>query len=163
MTASSSPDPMVAAADAFLKSLDGDGRKLALIPFTDSARVDWSYLPGRRAGLRLGQMSSSQKAAAMALLRSGLSELGYEKTTNIVALEEILGDIERGGHAGGCVGRVVAGGRVNADERRKEQASNARRIDIVGEDRVHGRHIVADVRLDDDATLSRPLCSCRYR
>src|SRR5262245_42252690 len=41
MTARPSPDPMVAAADAFLKSLDGDGRKLALIPFKDSARVEW--------------------------------------------------------------------------------------------------------------------------
>ena len=95
MTASPSPDPMVAAASAFLKSLDGDGRKLALIPFSDSARVAWSYLPGRRAGLRLGQMSSVQREAAMALVRSGLSELGYQKTTNIVALEEILGEIER--------------------------------------------------------------------
>lgn len=88
------PDSMISAASAFLAALDEGGRQQALLPFADPVRGRWSYLPGHRAGLRLGQMSSAQREAAHALMRSVLSQAGYTKASEVIRLEEILGALE---------------------------------------------------------------------
>ena len=45
-------------------------------------------------GVRLEEMTDEQKAAALDLLRAGLSAKGYDQATTIMSLEEILADLE---------------------------------------------------------------------
>jgi hypothetical protein len=47
-----------------------------------------------RKGLTLREMSPEQRKDAHALLRSGLSAQGYEKSTNIISLEPVLKELE---------------------------------------------------------------------
>ena len=89
--------PAKALADAvnrWLAALDDGQRAKARFPFADLERLDWHYVPRGRKGLALKDMTSSQRDRAMAVLRLGLSEAGYKKTTDIITLEKILGEIE---------------------------------------------------------------------
>ncbi|MCI0706453.1 MAG: DUF3500 domain-containing protein [Ignavibacteriae bacterium] len=85
---------IVKAATEFLQSLSSQLREDAVLPLDDDDRTDWNYLPGRRPGVRLKDMNQQQRDAAHNLLRSALSARGYEKTTEIIALEDILSEIE---------------------------------------------------------------------
>ncbi len=91
-------EPMVAAAQAFLDSLSRDLQTKAVIPFNDEERYDWHYVPRSRRGVSLKAMNFAQRNAGLNLLRSALSSKGYEKSTGIFALEEILGEIEGNGY-----------------------------------------------------------------
>jgi hypothetical protein len=46
--------------------------------------------------VRLEEMNADQKAAAMALLKTGLSRTGYEQATTILTLEGLLNELEGG-------------------------------------------------------------------
>lgn len=85
---------IVKAADAFLAMLDDKQRASVLFAFDDEKqRVRWSNLPVRmvpRAGLRMGDLTESQRAAAMAVLAATLSPRGYEKVQQIVGADEAL-------------------------------------------------------------------------
>jgi hypothetical protein len=84
-------DTMATAAVAWLATLDDAQRVLAEKPFEDAGRVGWHFVPKNdRKGVQLRDMTDAQQAAARRLLRSALSELGYEKSTTIMQLEEIL-------------------------------------------------------------------------
>lgn len=85
---------MADAATRFLNTLSPSLRAKAMIPFEDSERFNWHYVPRSRKGVSFKEMSPEQRAAAHVLLRSALSDKGYEKTTAIIALEAILGEIE---------------------------------------------------------------------
>jgi hypothetical protein len=84
----------VKAAEAFLGTLDEKQRATVSFAFDDEKqRARWSNLPVRnvpRAGLRMGDLSEPQRAAAMALLRSALSPRGYEKVQQIVEADQTL-------------------------------------------------------------------------
>jgi len=56
--------------------------------------MEWSYLPGRRLGVRIKDLDQQQRDAAHALLHTVLSATGYVKTTEVMALEEILAELE---------------------------------------------------------------------
>lgn len=89
----------VAAADAFLATLDPAKRAKAHIELNAKTRTVWSNLPTgvamqtgatERNGLKLGDMTAAQEKAAMALLAAALSREGYEKATAIVDADEVL-------------------------------------------------------------------------
>jgi len=84
----------VAAANAFLATLDQKQRQSLLFAFDDEKqRVRWSNLPVRmvpRAGLSMGELTAAQRSAAMALLSSTLSPRGFEKVQQIVQADETL-------------------------------------------------------------------------
>jgi hypothetical protein len=84
----------VAAANAFLATLDQKQRQSLLFAFDDEKqRVRWSNLPVRmvpRAGLSMGELTAAQRSAAMALLSSALSRRGFEKVQQIVQADETL-------------------------------------------------------------------------
>jgi hypothetical protein len=86
---------MTAAARAFLGSLTPDQKSRAQLPFAGEERLNWHYVPRERQGLPLKAMTEPQRAAAMSLLRTGLSEKGYTKAETIRALEDVL--VEMGG------------------------------------------------------------------
>jgi hypothetical protein len=97
--AAAPPEPaatttMATAAANFLAALEPDKRAKASIPFNSEERLNWYFVPRERAGLPLRQMSPEQRRAALALLRSGLSEKGFTKVDKILHLEEVLFAIE---------------------------------------------------------------------
>src|SRR6516164_6788920 len=69
-----------AAAKKFLTTLDETQRGKVVFDFKDSAqRKRWSNLPTTmvpRAGLRMGDLTSVQRDAAMAVLVAALSQIG---------------------------------------------------------------------------------------
>ena len=85
---------MVRAANAFLNALSPGQQKAAWLAFEDDERFDWHYVPRSRAGLALKDMTEDQRQLALQFLKVGLSQGGYLKATNIMALEAVLREIE---------------------------------------------------------------------
>jgi hypothetical protein len=85
---------IVTAADDLLAILSDAQRSQALFSFDDEAqRKRWSNLPTgpfTRAGLRMGDLTESQRAAVRALLAAALSREGYTKVMAIVEADEDL-------------------------------------------------------------------------
>lgn len=85
---------IVAAANAFLGTLDDTQRGKVSFAFDDAAqRVRWSNLPinmAERRGLRLGDLKPNQRDAVTNLLAVTLSKMGYEKVIGIVESDEVL-------------------------------------------------------------------------
>jgi hypothetical protein len=90
---------MTTAAARFLDSLTPEQRKQAAFPFEADERLRWNFIPDEmfpRNGLPLKTMTEPQRKAAHDLLRSGLSDRGYQTYTAIIQLENILRVIESG-------------------------------------------------------------------
>jgi hypothetical protein len=83
------------AARRWLELLQPEQRARACFPFDGGERTVWTYLPGVRPGLALRDMTAAQRDAAMALLDAALSARGAATARAIMALESVLGDIER--------------------------------------------------------------------
>jgi hypothetical protein len=94
------PAEVSARARDFLATLDGAQREKLVFAFKDDEqRRRWSNFPGpmfKRAGLRLGDLTPPQRAAAMAVLAAALSPQGYEKVVEIVDGDERLKRNENG-------------------------------------------------------------------
>jgi hypothetical protein len=90
------PPAMITAARTFLDSLSPELKQKAQFPLDAEERMNWFYTPVARKGLPLREMNESQRAAAMNLLRAGLSEKGYSRAETIRALEDVL--VEMGGN-----------------------------------------------------------------
>ena len=93
-----SGETMGEAATKFLAALDSEQRSKAALQFDDKQRVDWHFIPkpdGAREGLRVREMKPEQRQAAHALLKAALSEAGYNKATQIMALEGLLHELEK--------------------------------------------------------------------
>ena len=105
----------VAAADAFLKTLNEAERAKALFPFTSPQKTNWSNLPTgiyRRNSLRLGDLTPAQRDAALGLMKAVLSTEGYRKITDIMNADEVLqkaGGGRTGGRPGGPGGGIIFG------------------------------------------------------
>jgi hypothetical protein len=90
-------DPLVAnavaKANAFLETLDGPQRGKALFEFDSAKKPSWSNLPVTmvpRNGLRLGELSKPQRAAALDALAAVLSKEGYQKVIDIMNADDQL-------------------------------------------------------------------------
>ncbi|HWC01152.1 MAG TPA: DUF3500 domain-containing protein [Methylomirabilota bacterium] len=79
---------------AFLAALDPRRTLLASFPFTHAERLNWHYVPRRREGLALRDMTPGARAAAHALLQAGLSAAGYAKAVGVMRLEGMLRQTE---------------------------------------------------------------------
>ena len=87
---------MAQAANAFLGSLQTDQRAKAAFKFEDEERLNWHFVPRVRKGLPLKEMTAPQRVLAQTLLKSGIGQKGYLKTTAIIELENVLREIEKG-------------------------------------------------------------------
>ena len=97
---------VVAAANTFLGTLNDAQRASVAFGFRSPQRTGWSNLPSgifQRKGLRLGDLTAEQRAAALALVASALSRDGYRKVTDIMNGDEVLKN-GRGGRTGGRQG-----------------------------------------------------------
>ncbi len=88
-------DPMTAAATTFLAALDPDQLDRAHAPFDAPDRRTFTYLPRTRPGVALGDLSGTQRSAALELLATGLSAAGFADARTIMELETVLGAVER--------------------------------------------------------------------
>lgn len=87
-------DEMADAANKFLAALDGDQKAKVAYDFKSDERQNWHYVPKDRKGLTVKEMTAAQRKLAFALLRSGMSDKGYNKATNIMNLENVLHEME---------------------------------------------------------------------
>ena len=83
-------DEMLDAAVTFTKLLSPEQLKQATYPLNDDERFDWHYVPRERKGLPLKKMNPEQQTAAMAMLKTGLSQQGYDRVTGIMDNENVL-------------------------------------------------------------------------
>ena len=79
----------------WLATLDSRQGEQATFAFDDPERFVWAYTPGERAGLALRDMRPEQRDAAMAVVDAAMSERGAREVGDIIALESVLGAIER--------------------------------------------------------------------
>jgi Protein of unknown function (DUF3500) len=99
---------IVAAAQAVVSTLDEAGKAKVQFPFDGPQKTRWSNLPSpmfERQGLRLADLTPTQKAAVMNLLTVALSRDGYRKVTEIMRGDEVLRTGSGGGGGGGRGGR----------------------------------------------------------
>ena len=89
----------VAAADAFLATLDPAGRQKANVDLNETTRIVWSNLPTgskmqvgatERNGLKLADLTPAQEKAALALVAATLSPDGFQKAMAIVDADQVL-------------------------------------------------------------------------
>jgi uncharacterized protein DUF3500 len=83
------------ATTALLNSLEPEQRQTIVFDFDDDYRLDWHFVPRTRRGLNFTNLTESQETALRALLKTLLSERGYEKAEQIRVLEKILRQLER--------------------------------------------------------------------
>jgi len=84
---------LLAATRKFLSGLEPDKRKAASFAWDGPEWRGWNYFGAAgfiKPGLRLEQMSATQKAAAWELLAVLFSPAGMEKTRNVMTLQDIL-------------------------------------------------------------------------
>ena len=90
----------VAAAKAFLDTLDAKQRDKTLLEFGSAKRSGWSNLPVTmvpRNGMRLGDLTKAQRAAAMDAVAAVLSKAGYQKIVDIMDGDQELTTGKGGG------------------------------------------------------------------
>jgi hypothetical protein len=94
-------DAMAQAAARFIASLDDEQRAKAVMAFDDPRRLEWFNIPlPDRKGLQLRELSDEQQKLCHDLLKSALSETGYEKAVKILALENNLHEGEKNRQGG---------------------------------------------------------------
>lgn len=81
-------------ATAFLNMLDESQRTKVVYAYDDEERYNWHFVPRERNGLPFKEMNEKQHQAALSLLKTCLSEQGYQKANNIIALENVLREVE---------------------------------------------------------------------
>ena len=89
---------MTTAATSFLASLTPEQKQQATFAFDSAERLRWHFVPQfERNGLQIKAMTEPQRKLAHELLKTGLSARGYSTYTQIMQLENILRDVEKGG------------------------------------------------------------------
>ena len=77
---------MSESANAFLATLDKKQKSIAVMPYESEQRVQWHFIPkDSRKGLQIKHMSDKQEKAAIDLLRSALSQSGFDKFTQALS------------------------------------------------------------------------------
>lgn len=83
------------AARELLDVLPPELRDKALRSFADEAgRRDWGYVPGERDGVYLGELDRAGRKAVHALVAAALRPHAYAQVATIMALEDVLDEIE---------------------------------------------------------------------
>ncbi len=86
---------MLAAAQTFLAALRDDQKRMAQHPFDDEVRQEIKYVPSGRTGVPLKALDGGQRQLVHELLKTGLSQPGHLKISQIIELEGVLAELER--------------------------------------------------------------------
>ncbi|MEU9368438.1 DUF3500 domain-containing protein [Streptomyces avermitilis] len=88
---------VVAAADAFLATLSAEQKDAVLYDFDDAAKkTGWSNFPTpvvARNGLKFGDLTDEQEAAALKVMEAALSKKGYEELVEIRKADDYLASL----------------------------------------------------------------------
>lgn len=134
------------SAMALVSGLRAEARNQLTFSFSAPERHRWTYVPGRRAGLTLDDMTPRERELAMALLAASLSRTGYEKATGVMSLAAVLRETRGWGRGSGAYAFAVFG---------EPQAGGPWGW------RVEGHHLSLNFTLLDDRVLSAtPHCVC---
>lgn len=99
---------VVAAANAFLATLSDEQKDTVLYDFDDAVKkTGWSNFPTpvvERNGLKLGDLTDEQEAAALKVMEAALSEKGYEELVEIRKADDYLASQPDSGGTGGGTG-----------------------------------------------------------
>lgn len=88
-------EAMAQAAARMLDALDPAQRERATRPFENEAeRTEWYYTPNARPGIPMIELDARQQQNVRRLLRTGLSQGGYNAAATIMGLEAILDPAE---------------------------------------------------------------------
>ena len=88
-------EELARAVRGWLDGLDTGQRATATYSFLGPERFAWDYRPGARGGLALAEMRPDQRAAALSVVDVAMSARGAGEVAAIIALEPILGALER--------------------------------------------------------------------
>jgi hypothetical protein len=89
---------LLSASKALLDSLSPEDKATTLKPFDTEERVNWHFIPKKRAGVSFNTLSDEQDKLLLNVISAGLSEEGYEKVQSIRGLEAILKIMEGAEH-----------------------------------------------------------------
>jgi hypothetical protein len=90
---------MLVSTWALLYSLTPEQRRQAEFPMTDPSRLDWDFIPKPdRVGVPIADLDRHQRTIAHTLVRSALSMRGYTKALEIMAMENVLRELETSAH-----------------------------------------------------------------
>jgi hypothetical protein len=88
---------MLSNAGALLSSLSADQQARIGFTLDDPRRLDWDFVPKPdRNGVPLWELDKHQRTMAHVLLKSGLSMRGYTQALQIMAMENVLRELEVG-------------------------------------------------------------------
>jgi hypothetical protein len=96
VTAHPVSDDMSVAARRFVDALTPEQRERAIYALESRERVDWHYVPRRRGGVSLKELTPAQRHLATGLLGVVLSQRGLLQATTIMSLEAVLAELEQG-------------------------------------------------------------------
>lgn len=86
---------VVTAANHFIQVLDSGQRLRTLYPFDTGERYNFHFIPKEdRKGIPFSTFTPSQREAALALIRTSLSEEGVKKVQSIMLLDNVLKELE---------------------------------------------------------------------
>lgn len=85
----------VTAANLFLYTLSNEQKLATVFPFDGEERYHFHFVPMERKGITFNEMNSTQQQAARQLMMTSMGKSGYEKSTAIMQLEEVLIELEK--------------------------------------------------------------------
>lgn len=88
---------LISQANLFLSTLSDPLRAKAQYETNDAERLNWHFVPRERNGVSFREFNDKQRDAALGLLKLSLSQQGYQKATEIIALENVLREVENRG------------------------------------------------------------------
>ena len=85
---------IVNAANQFINTLDNNQKAETLFPFDGEERYNFHFVPLARKGITFNEMTDQQKTLAIALMKTCLSSQAFQKTQEIMQLENVLKELE---------------------------------------------------------------------
>jgi hypothetical protein len=83
---------MAAAAQQFVGSLAAEQRGITWLPYEHEERQNWHYIPRPRFGVPIKDLNPQQRELGAALVRSAMSEEGFDREEKIRLLDQVLFD-----------------------------------------------------------------------
>lgn len=84
----------IVAANQFISLLSKEQRGETVFPFDNDERYNYHFVPMERKGITFNEMNEGQKYAAFNLLKTCISAETFDKTKEIMQLDEVLKVLE---------------------------------------------------------------------
>ena len=85
----------VSAANRFIAKLNAVQKDSTVFSFGDEERFNFHFVPKPRRGITFNELNTAQRSAAIALIKTGLSEKGFQHAHDIMQLDQVLKVMEK--------------------------------------------------------------------